>query len=181
MAEEQANVFATITENRAGIVITFTNSVQRDLRRECNVDGRLLPDHGFHIEPDDTIRLEFRTLEGNMQTQYVYRNVAIAGQQILRHSPFLIPVPVRGRYDYHLMRFSILINGVEINDCPFQLRPLGEQNRIQGGDRNFFTGNLHSTNALIGSTCQSLLSSNQMIPDDDVDGWSGDSASKQLP
>nr|XP_039247529.1 uncharacterized protein LOC120325485 [Styela clava] len=168
MGEEQANVFATITENRAGIVITFTNSVQRDLRRECNVDGRLLPDHGFHIEPRDRIRLEFRTLRGNMQTQYEYRNVPIAGQQILLHSPFPIPVAVIGRDSYHLMRFSILINGVEINGGPIQLRPLGEQNRILGGDHNFFIENVHSTNAFIGSTCQSLPSSNQVIPDDDA-------------
>ncbi|XP_077973597.1 uncharacterized protein LOC120341314 [Styela clava] len=157
MAEEQANVIATITENRAGIVITFTNSVQRDLRLEHNVDGRLLPDHGFHIEPDDRIRLEFDTLEGNMQTRYVYRNVAIAGQQLLRHSPFPIPVAVIGRdEDNHLMRYGILINDVEINGGPIQLRSLGELNRLLGGDRNFFIENLHSTNAFIGSTCQSL-------------------------
>ncbi|XP_077973608.1 uncharacterized protein LOC144411660 isoform X2 [Styela clava] len=154
MAEEQANVFATITENRAGIVITFTNSVQRDLRLECNVDGRLLPDHGFHIEPHDRIRLEFRTLRGNMQTEYEYWNFAIPGERILQHSPLPIPVAVIGRDSYHIMRFSILINDVEINRGPVQLRPLGEQNRILGGDHNFFIENLHSTNAFIGSTAK---------------------------
>nr|XP_039247408.1 uncharacterized protein LOC120325371 isoform X1 [Styela clava] len=183
MAEEQANVIATITENRAGIVITFTNFVQRDLRLECNVDGRLLPDHGFHIEPDDRIRLEFRTLDGNMQTQYEYRNVAVAGQQILRHSPFPIPVAVIRRDSYHLMRFSILINDVEINGGPVQLRPLGEQNRLLGGDHNFFIENFQSTNAFFGSTCQSVAPSNQMIPDEDgnASGWSGGSGSIRPP